>query len=44
MFPDKVFIIKKIAETPPRSKADHRTNNDHPMNSGEGDIPKRSPG
>jgi hypothetical protein len=42
MFADKVFIIKKIADTPPRSKDDHRTTRDHPINSGEGDIPKRS--
>jgi hypothetical protein len=42
IFSDKWFIIKKIADTAPRSKDDHRTDNDHPMNSGEGDIPKRS--
>ena len=41
-FPDKWFIIMKIAPTAPRSSSDHRTTNDHPMNSGEGDIPKRS--
>jgi hypothetical protein len=41
-FPDKWFIIMKIATTAPRSSSDHRTTNDHPMNSGEGDIPKRS--
>ena len=41
-FPDKWFVIKKIATTAPSSAGDHGTTNDHPINSGEGDIPKRS--
>jgi hypothetical protein len=38
---DKIFIIKKIATTAPSSAGDHGTTNDHPVNSGEGDIPKK---
>jgi hypothetical protein len=41
-FPDKYFIIKKIATSAPSSSSDHGSTNDHPINSGEGDIPKRS--
>ena len=40
-FPDKVFVIKKIATTGPSSAGDHGTDNDHPINSGLGDIPKK---
>ncbi len=42
-FPDKYFIIKKIATSAPGSSGDHGSTNEHPMNSGLGDIPKRSP-
>jgi hypothetical protein len=41
-FPDRYFIIKKIAASPPSSSSDHGSTNEHPINSGEGDIPKRS--
>lgn len=40
-FPDKKFVIKKIAAAAPTSSGDHGTTNEHPMNSGEGDIPKK---
>jgi hypothetical protein len=38
---DKTFIIKKIATTAPSSAGDHGSDNDHPINSGLGDIPKK---
>lgn len=41
-FPDRYFIIKKITTSVPSSSSDHGSTNDHPINSGEGDIPKRS--
>ena len=42
-FPDKVFVIKKIATSAPSSSGGHGTTSDHPINSGEGDIPKKDP-
>lgn len=40
-FPDKTFIIKKVATTAPSSAGDHGSDNEHPINSGLGDIPKK---
>jgi hypothetical protein len=43
-FPDQYFIIKKVATSAPTSSGEsgHGSTNEHPINSGEGDIPKRS--
>lgn len=44
-FPDKYFVIKKIATSAPSGSGfeGHRSTNEHPINSGETDIPKRAP-
>jgi hypothetical protein len=42
MFPDKHFIVKKVATTKPSSKDDHGTSKDKPINSGEDGIPKKA--
>ncbi|MDH4322532.1 MAG: DUF4157 domain-containing protein [Betaproteobacteria bacterium] len=42
-FGDKWFRIKQIATSAPSSAGDHGTDNDNPINSGVGAIPKRSP-
>jgi hypothetical protein len=42
LFPDRYFVIKKIATSAPPSSSDHGSTREHPINSGEGDIPKRS--
>jgi hypothetical protein len=40
-FPDKTFVVKKLATSAPTSSGDHGSTNDHPMNSGLGEIPKK---
>jgi hypothetical protein len=41
LFPDKHFIIKKVATTAPSSSSDHGSTRDRPINRGEDGIPKK---